>query len=200
MDQPQQILRILKKNENKIKKDWIEKSSVVIQPKPQTLELNKAILYFFSRISEISIQRLLRNELIQTPDFVFLNDSEFFSTSSEIKKPKIHKIISQFDKLKSKIIILEERIKNLEKKSTNVIRLKPMISQDQQNIDFYKEEKWVSNLKLEYPGQIIAYSKKNDEWEIIAHSNNEEKLLDEIEKLYEEKVIKQEDKIIFRKL
>ncbi|KKL88772.1 hypothetical protein LCGC14_1921380, partial [marine sediment metagenome] len=63
---------------------------------------------------------------------------------------------------------------------------------------FYEREKWINSIKEKYIGETIAFTNIDGNWKLLAHSSNEDKLYEELNKLYEEAKIDKKYKIRFR--
>ncbi|MHA1327527.1 MAG: hypothetical protein ACTSRH_09420 [Promethearchaeota archaeon] len=83
-------------------------------------------------------------------------------------------------------------------RNKNKLKLKPLKINREYMQEFYEREKWLSKQKDNFPGEIMAYMKKNGEWTIIAHAKDENSLLKKIAKLLENNEISEEDIVLFR--
>lgn len=117
-------------------------------------------------------------------------------------KPEISPKTNSFhiNKLRYGQIAIFEKLRNLEKKLytlENKLELKPLPLILSENQEFYNREKWLSEQKDQFPNEIIAYMKKNDIWVVIAHSKKENLLLENLETIFQNKELSEEDIIFF---
>lgn len=112
------------------------------------------------------------------------------SIESEIKelKEQQNSLVKQVKQLKEKMERMEER---------SIIKLKPMIEDHITYQDFYDRQIWLKNQRKKYSNELLAYMKRDDEFILLAHSNTESELLKQIETLFTNNKISQDDVILF---
>ncbi|MHA1437827.1 MAG: hypothetical protein ACTSPD_09620 [Promethearchaeota archaeon] len=66
--------------------------------------------------------------------------------------------------------------------------------------DFYDREKWINSIKAEYIGETIAFTNIEGKWILLAHSNDENNVYEELKQKYDNKEIEKKHKVYFRKL
>ena len=112
------------------------------------------------------------------------------SIETEIKELKEQQnvLIKQVKELKEKIDKMEEG---------PVIKLKPMIEDHSTYQEFYSRQEWLEEQRKQYPNELLAYLKKDDQYILLAHSKTENNLLKQIDGLLENNTISQEDIVLF---
>lgn len=112
------------------------------------------------------------------------------TTESEIKelKEKHEVLVKEVNQLKDKIEKIEEGI---------IINLKPMIEDHSTHQEFYDRQKWLEAQRKQYPKELIAYLKKDDNFQLLVHSKTESELLEQIDSLLENGTITQEEIVLF---
>lgn len=112
------------------------------------------------------------------------------SVESEIKELK-----AQQNALGREVKELKEKIKRIE--ANSVIKLEPMIKNPSIYQDFFDRQKWLEDQRKQYPNELLAYMKKDENYLILAHSNIESDLLKQIDELLQNNTISQEDIVLF---
>ncbi len=112
------------------------------------------------------------------------------SMESEIKELK-----KQQNVLVKQVKVLKEKIEKLEEDS--IIKLKPMIKDHSTYQDFYNRQEWLEDQRKQYPNELLAYTKKDEGYLLLAHSKTESDLLKQIDTLLENNTISQEDIVLF---
>ena len=109
---------------------------------------------------------------------------------SEIKELK-----EQQNVLVKQVKVLKEKIEKLEEYS--IIKLKPMIKNHLTYQDFYNRQEWLEDKRKQYSNELLAYTKKDEGYLLLAHSKTESDLLKQIDTLLENNTISQENIILF---
>lgn len=189
-----------------------ETTHVLEESIPNTSSLDKEsyLTTFESLIDETNLDIKFFKPLIILISFLKnLTLNEHFLPPS-IKRNNLIKLMGDLDDSILRIYSLIEHIRNLnyssfqEKKKTLdsknknlVIKLKPMINNQDDLEIFYNREKWLENQKLKYPKELIAYRKKNGELILLAHSKSEKELFKKLDDLFDKGELNQEEIIYF---
>ena len=89
--------------------------------------------------------------------------------------------LKEYDaKLLEKIQNLERRIENLENATDDIKPEQPAKEKDEIEDNFLRRASWVDEQGHEYPGEVIAFREADDGFEILAHSNDESVVVQEI--------------------
>ncbi|MHA1292661.1 MAG: hypothetical protein ACTSQJ_08360 [Promethearchaeota archaeon] len=121
--------------------------------------------------------------------FELLNDN-FLINSRNLK--------NRIDILEKKIHDIYQKLKFFENNIKQQIEFKSISNKFNKNMEFINQEEWLLKQKNLYPNEIIAYTIRNKNLRLLAHSNDQKILLNKIDKLIEEKIISEKDKIYFR--
>ncbi|MHA1757448.1 MAG: hypothetical protein ACTSVV_11800 [Promethearchaeota archaeon] len=136
----------------------------------------------------ISLEKSLykRFEKLKTENFsgeLVIDPILFFSEKTEKSKLLLIK----------KIKNLEKKIKKLEK--DNSINLKPI----PRDIEFERRQKWLSDQKFKYKGELIALVKSENSWKVVAHSTDKNEVLKEVGRKIRDGEIPSDEEVFYRR-
>lgn len=102
----------------------------------------------------------------------------------------------RYFELEKEVKELSDKYKQLEEKIDKDASISSL--SEGENVNFYRTEEWLKEMREKYKDEIIVYTKKNGTPILLAHSNDREALLDEIDELFDDKKISSKDLIFFR--
>ena len=116
-------------------------------------------------------------------------------------------LFSQIELIKEQNRYLAKKFQNLETKirqleNSTFLVLPSQIDQklDEKDEKFLKEETWINERIKEYPGQLIAYRKNDEGFELLAHSYDERDVIQKINQLIQDDLLPDSEELYFRKL
>lgn len=97
----------------------------------------------------------------------------------------------------TRIDYIEKRLEKLEKRLDKSIILEDISCYFKENEEFLKEESWINEQKSKNNDDIIAYTKTDDGWKLLAHAKDEKSVVKKIDKMIKKKQISKEEIIYY---
>ncbi len=104
----------------------------------------------------------------------------------------------EIKELKEKYLELEKQIPRKAKVKTKAKMKTEGANESQENQMFLLREKWIAKQQSLYPGDILAFKEHRGQFELLAHSCDETAVLKTIDELFENKILFDNDEIVFR--
>ena len=79
----------------------------------------------------------------------------------------------------------------------SIIKLKPMIEDRTIYQDFYNRQMWLEDQRKRYSNELLAYTKKGEDFILLCHSKTESDLLKQIDILLKINKISQDNIVLF---
>lgn len=124
------------------------------------------------------------------------NDLTIKVKNIEERLEKLEK--GRIEKKDQKIKELENEINKIQEALKNTIIIKPVFEGSDDNKRFIEEEAHINDLKQEHKGEILAFTRKDDELILVAHALFEKDLTDLISEARKQNRLTEKDKIFYR--
>ncbi|MHA1272731.1 MAG: hypothetical protein ACTSQS_04765 [Promethearchaeota archaeon] len=142
---------------------------------------------------EIFYERYLQN-IIRSP-FKKRESSviEFQKIMFEKLYEKLENTIKQYIKEE-----IKNYLENHYKKIENLIVIKPLIRDIEENKQFLKEEQIIEKYKKDFPDEILAFTRRDGGLILVAHAKNDDNLNSLLSEAKKKGIITDKDKIFYR--